>query len=356
MGGSRLYPGACCDACGQADALSVPRACDGVNCRTGVNQDGPHANAMRASAGACDNGYCGLPPMSPRLVTTPVGPAGLLFGRASPGTFKVGCGGGPNLRAVGAINTTDVPPVAPTRQARDAASAAVAAWLAPKTGETPDEAAERATAFGEVLRNTVTETAAAWWQRVRGYAQGATDTPAGAWVRAMVTAGWLRDPGSSSTPGWTPEQISSTVSAVITSASGTILALIAGARESDRQARQDAADAEARRLAAAATEVDRVRVGVEAASNARSGAQSAALLLPADRTQAVTRLSQAQGQLAAAQAARATFEVTGTRVVPPVTPAPPPPPPPPMSTEKKLLYGLGGLLALGVGYKVATGS
>lgn len=238
-----------------------------------------------------------------------------------------------SLRSTGAINLSRPPiPGAESRYATDAAYRdAINAWLQVKPSESQDENFARQEAFAALLRGA-SETPEQFLVRVNTYASAATTSAlARSWVDAMRLAGYLPVAGggaggsttgsgtapAAGTAGWTPAQISSTVTGIINGASSTILALVAGANAADRQARADAAATAAQRLAAATTLADRITRGVEAASNAKSGAQTARLLLASDRAAAITRLSEAQGNLAVAQAAKAVFQSTGDHSVPP---------------------------------------
>ena len=207
--------------------------------------------------------------------------------------------------------------LSPPAVGRAPTAAEETAWLAQQPGETFDENVDRGTAYNDTKR-AAGEAFDAWAARVQTYyAAASTNANQKAWIDAMRRQNYLPPAPGGSASGWTPAQISGTVNGIISGASSTILALVQGAQAADRQARADAAAAAAARLAAATTITDRIARGVEAAYNAQSGAQAAALLAASDRAGAVTRLSEAQGSMAVAQAARAVFSATGDRTVPP---------------------------------------
>ncbi|HVZ47841.1 MAG TPA: hypothetical protein VG916_03585 [Gemmatimonadaceae bacterium] len=173
---------------------------------------------------------------------------------------------------------------------------------------------------------------------------------------------------------------------VLTSAAQTVVALVAGAREADRQARADAMAQEATRLANARDVATIAATGVEAATNAAQNARTSEILLP-DRAAATSRLSDAQGRYAAAAAAKArldalsqssvalnaALDAAGRAIdhaataiessnvpVPPPTPTnpaviePPPPERAQWSTAKKVGVGAGVLALLAGAYKLLS--
>lgn len=108
------------------------------------------------------------------------------------------------------------------------------------------------------------------------------------------------------------------VAGVVGQAAQTAAGIVQGALAADAAARQDEALRAAERLANARTEAERAAVAAEAAENAYQKAGLAGVMLSGgDRAGATTKLSEAQGSLAAAVAARAYFEASPARVAPP---------------------------------------
>jgi len=118
------------------------------------------------------------------------------------------------------------------------------------------------------------------------------------------------------------QQWISNVASTIGTVANTSLALIQGALASDAAARTLAATEAAARLAAAASDAERAGVAVGAAELAYQKARTGGVMLSSgDRAGATTKLSEAQGSLAAAVTARGYFEQLVRRVPPLLPPA-----------------------------------
>lgn len=366
MGTDHAHGGDCCNDCARAKALGAETPCDAARrggqlapCDGGAcaNPTAAAGYAAAAAAPGCGTGACGVPGGYMPGAAVTVAPGGVpktdvmlgggMFGAAG---FAVARATGLAARATGAIHFGR-PPIDATQAAYRAAiaapttavGAALRTWLGPQGAESAAEQSQRIAVFGDALRLDG-ETDAAYRARLDRVG-AAANAGQRAWLLGMSTIGWLPGyladlafgaappgPGVSpatttvpsgtpapgtppAPPGMTPAQIASTVTGILSAVGGTVLALVNGAREADRQARQAAADAEAARLGRASDDTQRLTVGVEAAANALGKARTAALILAnGDRAGATTRLSDAQGSLAGAQAAVAYFSRPGSTV------------------------------------------